>query len=849
MGWQISSADIHKRTVLVIGVSLVALISAIIIASWLIVMRGFDELEHRFVRKNISRAEDVIADGIGNISIKLSDWAKWDDTCEFILHKNEAYMRSNLVDNVLSTINVDAMIFIDARGEIVYSMFSSSDNKITYECPPGIRRYLDKGSVLLDHSDLEKDISGIIMTPEGPLMVVSRAIVASDGNGPARGSLVFAAYLKAEVLKRYSGMIRADIDIRDIDSPRLPSDFQKARKAFSEGRYSFITSPWSGTISGFSVLKDIFGKPALILKVAMPNEITMFGMITLVWFVVALLVVGSIFGMVVYIPLNNEISSRQAVEKNLVVNQEALKIAKEKAELATRAKSYFLANISHEIRTPMNAIVGFLDLLRQTGLNDTQKDYVATAISSGEMLLELINHVLDISKIESEGFSLEKIDFDLGYLIESVIKILKPKMQGGDVEYLFEYSPSTSSFFRGDPTRIRQIILNLLSNAVKFTERGEVKVSVGTSGGPAGPGNLQTVTMSVRDTGIGIPADKQDLIFDLFTQADESMTRKYGGTGLGLAISRALARKMGGDITVRSEVARGSEFILTIALETARPAVDKNIALVGMNELKGRKVAIVDDNDIALRLLEYYSLECGMRVVFTGDRAEKLISWLNAENDAPDIVLSDIMMPGMDGYTLAKWLRQDARYARVKLIAVTADVRPGAAGESRGAGFDAYLPKPVIPRELINVIRTILGDNREEKEIVTRHTAEELSLKGVRVLVAEDKSVNRKLMKIYLDLYGCVSDFAVDGKEAVEKMRNGVYDICLMDVQMPVMSGIEAVGIIRKEIGRIIPIIAITAAAMKEDRERSIKSGMNDYLTKPVDHMKLKEMLIKWVNA
>jgi CheY-like chemotaxis protein len=463
--------------------------------------------------------------------------------------------------------------------------------------------------------------------------------------------------------------------------------------------------------------------------------------------------------------------------------------------------------------------------------------------------LALINDILDISKIEADGIILEKVDFDLEYLIESVLSIVKCKVQGGDVELLFEYSPDAPVFFTGDPTRIRQVALNLLSNAVKFTATGEIRVAVKASEAEAGAAPFHTVTISVSDTGIGIAPEKQEAIFGLFAQADDTTTRNYGGTGLGLSIARALARKMGGDIRVASEPGKGSEFTATLRLPAAKPTAMKDILPVKAHELAGRKIAIVDDNENTLRLTEAYCREGGMNVVFRAGRGEDLLAWLEGQKDMPEAILADLMMPGMDGIAMAGLLRKDAKYNGIRLIAVTSDARPGAAAEFRQAGFDAYLPKPVTRKELIRVIRTALGRGENEKEIITRHMAEELSLKGIKVLVAEDKAANQKLMKAYLEMFGCIGDYAANGTEAVEKMKNNSYDVCLMDIQMPGMDGLEATRLIRGGINKDIPIIALTAAAMSGDRERSLTGGMNDYLVKPVDHKRLKEMLLKWVKA
>ncbi|MBF0512381.1 MAG: response regulator, partial [Candidatus Omnitrophica bacterium] len=310
----------------------------------------------------------------------------------------------------------------------------------------------------------------------------------------------------------------------------------------------------------------------------------------------------------------------------------------------------------------------------------------------------------------------------------------------------------------------------LLGNAVKFTEKGEIKVTVRALGEISPVGRNQEVEISVKDTGIGIPEDKLGAIFEVFTQADDSTTRKFGGTGLGLSIARALAQKMGGDIRVRSGLGQGSEFNVNLQLEAARPVNLKDITLINFDKLRGIRVAIIDDNENALRLLETYCKEGGLEVVFKADRVAKLLAWVNADQNLPQIILSDIMMPEMDGMALAKRLREDKRYDQVKLIAVTSDARPGTAEEAGKSGFDAYLPKPVFRKELMQVIQTVLGDKRQEKVIITRHIAGELALKGLRVLVVEDQTTNQKLMKVYLDMFGCNSDFANNGKEVSDQV-------------------------------------------------------------------------------
>lgn len=516
---------------------------------------------------------------------------------------------------------------------------------------------------------------------------------------------------------------------------------------------------------------------------------------------------------------------------------------KNEAECASRAKDLFLANMSHEIRTPLNAITGFADLLGETKLGDVQRDYIRTIKASCDALLGLVTDILDISKIESGGLLLETIPFDLEYLAGSALKIVKGRVQGKPVALLFEIATSRPMFFKGDPTRIRQIIINLLGNAVKFTERGEIKLTLSVSELSAGTDGRLQVMISVKDTGIGIRPDKQGVVFNTFTQADETTTREYGGTGLGLSISRSLARKMGGDIELHSQFGEGSEFVVILPLEEAAAAGLLGQDMQGNDELKGKRIALVDGSEPALKSFGKYCKESGMEVLFQAAGAQAFLEWLDGQQVLPEVVLLEMVMPGMDGFELARRLRQVEKYGDIKLVATTAAMSADVVLKLQNMEFDGFLSKPVLRQELIKVMQDVFKAGGEEHAGLSRVDAGELSIRGLKVLVVEDKATNRMLMKEYLDLYGCICDFAENGKIGVEKMRHKGYDVCFMDIQMPVMGGFEAARLIR-EVDLDTPIIALTAAAMREDEKMALDCGMNAYLTKPVDRLKLKEHLL-----
>jgi len=529
---------------------------------------------------------------------------------------------------------------------------------------------------------------------------------------------------------------------------------------------------------------------------------------------------------------------------------EELELARDSADEANRAKGDFLANMSHEIRTPMNAIIGLIDLCLRTDLTAKQKDYLGKIHVSSQSLLAIISDILDFSKIEAGKLDIEAIPFEIDEVLENLATMTSIKTQEKGLELLFSRSPRVPSIMLGDPLRIGQILVNLANNAVKFTEKGEILISVDVADDEVDSARVKLLC-KVRDTGIGMTEEQMGRLFQSFSQADTSTTRKYGGTGLGLTICKHLVEMMDGEIWVKSEPGKGSTFGFTIMLDVARDAPAKEFQLTA--DMYDKHFLVVDDNETSLEILVGYLNSFGFKTSSAASGAEG-VKVVTEGKEPVDLVLMDFLMPDMDGFEAARIIKSLKSLDYVPKIIMVSALARGDLSQREGAEhLDGILTKPVSPSHLFDALMGAFGHEVVRTMRSKRASGESIvellrPIRGARILVVEDNEINQQVAKELLEQEGFVVDIANNGQEAVDLLKPGRYDCVLMDVQMPVMDGYTATRKIRADQNfKELPILAMTANATVDDREKALASGMNKHIAKPINPRELFEVLLEWI--
>lgn len=540
----------------------------------------------------------------------------------------------------------------------------------------------------------------------------------------------------------------------------------------------------------------------------------------------------------------------QERQKELIKERELAMKLTQKAQEEARSKSDYLANMSHEIRTLINAILGFTELIKDDLPKDSRQiDHLNTIIVSGKMLLEIVNNILDFSKVEAGKLKLEDIAFNLREVAEDVFQIVRARLDKKPINLYLDIHEYVPLDLTGDPTRLKQILVNLLDNAIKFTEKGEIGLTVRLSR-QQGQLDKPTIHFTLKDSGIGIPEDRKNLIFESFTQADVSTTRLYGGTGLGLSLCRAFVEAMNGNIWVNSELGVGTEFNFVIQFSKA-PDDFVTESLSVLPDFKEKKVLLITPFDVTVKMFRRVFDRLPIIPLSVCQNLKHAREVLTSLNRPPDIIFLDAFFPENDSDAFAGDLREHDLFKKSSVIAISSDIKFFDHSDTRCALYDGLSLTPVILDEFVSLLNA-LSTNQAGEGGVAGFSAGEFQkdesgiFSGIRILVVEDSIPNQELLRVHFEDLGCACDYASNGKEALEYLKRARYDLCFMDLQMPVMGGLDAIQKIRDELNLDTPIIALTAAEVQEERQKCLDAGMNDYLAKPFDVEQLKEKIRKF---